>query len=146
MKCKLYYTEYAEPRRPQCDPTGTSHYVKMTCILMFSNDRRPRTISEDSGISPATIYRHTGQYQEGGSEEPSRDSYKGYCGGLDSVRAAVFRKGLKGHIYTDARQRDSISGLLNACDVTDVIAYDCKSVNAQSARELYEQENLESER
>jgi hypothetical protein len=35
------------------------------------------------------------------------------------------------------RDRVNINGLLNACDVTDVIAHDCKSVNAQSTRELY---------
>ena len=36
------------------------------------------------------------------------------------------------------RDRVNINGLLNAYDVTDVIAHDCKSVNAQSTRELYE--------
>ena len=36
------------------------------------------------------------------------------------------------------RDRVNINGLLNAYDVTDVIAHDCKSVNVQSTRELYE--------
>ena len=36
------------------------------------------------------------------------------------------------------RGRVNISGLLNAYDVTDVIAHDCESVNSQSTRELYE--------
>lgn len=36
------------------------------------------------------------------------------------------------------RDRVNINGLLNAYDVTDVIAHDCESVNAQSTRELYE--------
>ena len=35
------------------------------------------------------------------------------------------------------RDRVNINGLLNAHDVTDVIAHDCESVNAQSTRELY---------
>ena len=113
---------------------------------MFSDGCGPRTISEEPGISPATIYRYTGQYQEGGSEELPGDSYNGIvedCTVLGQHRSV---KNWEGHIYTDARQGGNISGLLNVCDVTDVIAYDCKSVNAQSTRELYEQENLESER
>lgn len=36
------------------------------------------------------------------------------------------------------RDRININRLLNAYDVTDVIAHDCESVNAQSAHELYE--------
>ena len=35
------------------------------------------------------------------------------------------------------RDRININGLLNAKDVTDVIAHECKSVNAQSTKELY---------
>ena len=45
--------------------------------MMFSDGCGPRTISEEPGISPATIYRYTGQYQEGGSEELPGDSYNG---------------------------------------------------------------------
>ena len=37
------------------------------------------------------------------------------------------------------RDHVNINGLLNAYDVTDVIAHDCESVNAQSTRELYEE-------
>ena len=36
------------------------------------------------------------------------------------------------------RDRVNINGLLNAHDVTDVIAHDCVSVNAQSTKELYQ--------
>lgn len=36
------------------------------------------------------------------------------------------------------RDRININGLLNAYDVTDVIALDCGSVNAQSTKELYQ--------
>lgn len=35
------------------------------------------------------------------------------------------------------RDRVNINGLLNAYDVTDVIAHDCGSVNAESTKELY---------
>lgn len=236
MRLKLSDTEYAELRQLQRNMAGTPDYVKVTCILMFSNGRSPKTISEDLGISPATIYRYIGQYQDGGSEELLGDSYKGYWGRLDSTQIAALRKELKEHVYTDARQvaewilrtfgvkytqqgtvdllnrigftykkttevpceadasaqtkfmeelsktlsemddkavvyyadgvhpthnsrstyawiekgevleqptvsgrdRVNINGLLNAYDVTDVIAHDCKSVNAQSTRELYE--------
>lgn len=37
------------------------------------------------------------------------------------------------------RDRVNINGLLNAYDVTDVIAHDCDSVNAQSTRKVYEE-------
>lgn len=40
------------------------------------------------------------------------------------------------------RDRVNINGLLNAHDVTDVIAHDCDCINAQSTKELY-QEALE---
>lgn len=36
------------------------------------------------------------------------------------------------------RDRVNINGLLNARDVTDVIALDCESVNAESTRQLYQ--------
>ncbi len=36
------------------------------------------------------------------------------------------------------RDRVNINGLLNAHDVTDVIAHDCQSINAQSTKELYQ--------
>ena len=36
------------------------------------------------------------------------------------------------------RDRVNINGLLNAHDVTDVIAHDCESVNAESTKEVYQ--------
>lgn len=36
------------------------------------------------------------------------------------------------------RDRVNINGLLNARDVTDVIAHDCESVNAESTKEVYQ--------
>ena len=36
------------------------------------------------------------------------------------------------------RDRVNINGLLNAYDVTDVIAHDCESVNAESTRDVYQ--------
>ena len=69
MRLKLSDTEYAEVRQLKRNMVGTPDYVKVTCILMFSNGRSPKTISEDLGISPATIYRYIGQYQDSGLEE-----------------------------------------------------------------------------
>lgn len=43
-----------------------------------------------------------------------------------------------GQPTVSGRDRVNINGLLNAYDVTDVIAHDCESVNAQSIRWLYE--------
>jgi transposase len=37
------------------------------------------------------------------------------------------------------RDRVNVNGLINARDVTDVIALECKSINAQSTKELYQQ-------
>lgn len=41
-------------------------------------------------------------------------------------------------LTVSSRDRVKMNGLLNAYDVTDVIARDCKSVNAQYTRDLYE--------
>ena len=237
MRIKLTEEEYAKLRKLQRNMVGTPDYVKVTCILMFSNGRSPKIISEDLGISPATIYRYVGEYQAGGAEGLLGKSYKGYWGRLDSAQLSALRRELKEHIYTDAKQvaewilrtfgvkytqqgtvdllnrigftykkttevpceadasaqadfmeelcktlsgmkedavvyyadgvhpthnsrstyawiekgeqfeqptvsgrdRVNINGLLNAHDVTDVIAHDCESVNAKSTQELYEE-------
>lgn len=236
MRLKLSENEYAELRQLQRNMVGTPDYVKVTCILMFSNGRSLKTISEDLGVSLASIYRYIGQYQNSGTEGLIGDHYKAYWGRLDSNQIAALRKEVKEHVYTDAKQvvkwilctfgvkytqqgvvdllnrigftykkttevpceanaadqlefmeeltktlqekdsetvvyyadgvhpthnsrstyawiekgeimeqptvsgrdRVNINGLLNAFDVTDVIAHDCESVNAQSTRELYE--------
>lgn len=236
MRLKLSIEERAELRRLQRNVVGTPDYVRITCVLMFDNGRTPKSISEDLGISMATIYRYIGDYQTGGVENLLETHYKGYCGNLSSSQICALRKEMKEHIYTDAksvsewirvtfgvsytpqgtvdllnrigftykkttevpceadpekqaefvrelaeilstrdeksvvyyadgvhpthnsrstyawiekgeqleqptvsgRDRVNINGLLNAYDVTDVIAHDCESVNAQSTRELYE--------
>ena len=234
MRLKLSEIEYAELRQLQRNMVGTPDYVKVTCLLMFSNGRSPKTTSEDLGVSLASIYRYIGQYQDGGTEELLGNHYKAYWGRLDSSQIAALRKELKEHVYTDAKQvakwilctfgvkyiqqgvvdnrigftykkttevpcesnadaqskfleeltktlkekdseavvyyadgvhpthnskstyawiekgsvmeqptvsgrdRVNINGLLNAYDVTDVIAHDSESANAQSTRELYE--------
>ena len=236
MRLKLSIKEKEELRRLQRNVVGTPDYVRITCILMFDNGRSSKTISEDLGISVATIYRYVGDYQSGGIDELLEKHYKGYSGKLDSNQLCALRKELKEHLYTDAksvaewiritfgvsytpqgtvdllnrigftykkttevpceadaekqaefakelaeiliakddkavvyyadgvhpthnsrstygwiekgkqfeqptvsgRDRVNINGLLNAYDVTDVIAHDCESVNAQSTRCLYE--------
>ena len=236
MQLKLSIEEKSELRRIQRNLVDTPDYVRITCILMYDNGRSSKSISEDLGISTATIYRYIGEYQLGGVEALLESRNKGYWGLLSSRQISVLRKELKEHVYTDAksvsewilqtfgvsytpqgtvdllnrigftykkttevpceadcdkqlqfveklsevlsgkdessviyyadgvhpthnsrstyawiekgeqleqptvsgRDRVNINGLLNAYDVTDVIAHDCKSVNAQSTRELYE--------
>ena len=237
MRVKLSIEEKEELRCLQRNVVGTPDYVRVTCILMFSNARSAKSISEDLGISLATIYRYIGEYQLGGIDELLEKHYKGYWGKLDSKQLCALRKELKEHVYTDAksvaewiritfgvsytpqgtadllnrigftykkttevpceadadeqakfvkelaevlstkdekavvyyadgvhpthnsrstyawiekgeqleqptvsgRDRVNINGLLNAYDVTDVIAHDCDSVNAQSTRKVYEE-------
>lgn len=237
MRLKLSIDEKAELRQLQRNVVGTPDYIRVTCILMFDNGRSSKSISEDLGISIATVYRYVGNYQAGGIENLLENHYQGYWGKLDSQQLCALRKELKEHVYTDAksvsewirltfgvsytpqgtvdllnrigftykkttevpceadadqqvafaeelaqilstkdekavvyyadgvhpthnsrstyawiekgeqleqptvsgRDRVNINGLLNAYDVTDVIAHDCESVNAQSTRNLYEE-------
>ena len=237
MRLKLSPEEKAQLRQLQRNLVGTPDYVRVTCILMFDNGRSSKSISEDLGISTATIYRYIGEYQSGGIDSLLGNHNKGYWGMLSSLQISALRKELKEHVYTDAksvsewirttfgvsytpqgtvdllnrigftykktkevpceadadqqlrfveelteilsakdeksvvyyadgvhpthnsrstyawiekgeeleqptvsgRDRVNINGLLNAYDVTDVISHDCKSINAQSTRELYEE-------
>ena len=104
MKLKLSEIEYAELRQLQRNMVGNRDYVKVTCILMFSNGRSLKTISEDLGVSLASIYRYIGQYQDGGTEGLIGDHYKAYWGRLDSNQIAALRKEVKEYVYTDAKQ------------------------------------------
>ena len=104
MRLELSEIEYAELRQLQRNKVGTPDYVKVTCLLMFSNGRSPKTISEDLGVSLASIYRYIGQYQDGGTEELLGNHYKAYWGRLDSSQIAALRKEVKEHVYTDAKQ------------------------------------------
>lgn len=115
MRLKLSIEEKEEVRRLQRNAVGTPDYVRLTCILMFDNGRSSKSISEDLGISIATVYRYVGDYQSGG---------------MDNLLEQPTVSG---------RDRVNINGLLNAYDVTDVIAHDCESVNVKSHRELYEE-------
>lgn len=236
-RIKLSIEEKEEVRRLQRNAVGTPDYVRLTCILMFDNGRSSKLISEDLGISIATVYRYVGDYQSGGIDNLLESHCQGYWGKLDSMQLCALCKELREHIYTDAksvsewirvtfgvsytpqgtvdllnrigftykkttevpceadafkqaefvkelsgilsskeendvfyyadgvhptqnsrstyawiekgerleqptvsgRDRVNINGLLNAYDVTDVIAHDCESVNAKSTRELYEE-------
>lgn len=104
MELKLSEIEHAELRQLQRDMVGPPDYVKVTCILMFSNGRSPKTISDDLGVSLASIYRYIGQYQDSGAEELIENHYKAYRGRLDSNQIAALRKEVKEHVYTDAKQ------------------------------------------
>lgn len=109
MRIQLSEIEYAELRQLQRNMVGTPDYVKVTCILMFSNGRSPKTMSDDLGVSLASIYRssiyrYIDQYQDGGTEELIENHYKAYWGRWDSNQIAASRKDLKEHVYTDAKQ------------------------------------------
>ncbi len=56
---------------------------------MFDNGRSSKSISEDLGISIATVYRYVGDYQAGGIENLLENHYQGYWGKLDSQRLPV---------------------------------------------------------
>ena len=45
MRLKLSEIEYAELRQLQRNMVGTPDYVKVTCLLMFSNGRSPKSVS-----------------------------------------------------------------------------------------------------
>lgn len=180
MRLKLSIEEKEELRRLQRNVVGTPDYVRITCILMFDNGRSSKNISEDLGISVATIYRYVGDYQLGGIDELNRIgfTYKKTtevpCE-ADAEKQAEFAKELaeiliakddktvvyyadgvhpthnsrstygwieKGKQFeqptVSGRDSVNINGLLNAYDVTDVIAHNCESVNAQSTHWLYE--------
>lgn len=80
---------------------GTPDYVRLTCILMFDNGRSSKSISEDLGISIATVYRYVGDYQSGGIDNLLESHCQGYWGKLDSMQLCA--KILREHIYTDAK-------------------------------------------
>ena len=235
MRINLSKEEREHLRRIQRNVLGTCDYVCLTSVLMYSNGRSVENISEDLGVSPATVYRYIGQYVSGGIDSLLRHQKDGYWGKMDSFQLSRLRKELKTNLYTDAksvsswisqtfnihytaqgcvrllnrigftykktsevpceadsekqeafmrelsrllekkdertvvyyadgvhpthnsrstyawiekgeefaqptvsgRERVNINGLLNAYDVTDVIAHDCDSVNAQSTKALY---------
>lgn len=103
MRLRLFIEEEKSAlRRVQRNLVGTPDYVRIICILMYDNGRSSKSISEDPGISTATIYRYVGGYQLGGVESLLESRNKG-CGGLPgNHQASVLRKELKEHVYTDA--------------------------------------------
>lgn len=69
---------------------------------MYDNGRSSKSISEDLGISTATIYRYIGEYQLGGVDSLPENRNNGYRGLLSSHQISVLRKELKEHVYTNA--------------------------------------------
>ena len=108
MELTLSPTEIEELRKLQCNLQGRSDYARVTCILMLSMGNTPIFVADCLGIDISTIYRYRSLYLEGGLDKLLENRYRGY------------------------------QGLLNAYDVTDVIALDCECVNAESTKELYE--------
>lgn len=103
MRLKLSIEEKDEVRRLQRNAVGTPDYVRLTCILMFDNGRSSKSISEDLGISIATVYRYVGDYLSGGIDNLLESHCQGYWGKLDSMQLCTLRNELREHIYTDAK-------------------------------------------
>lgn len=103
MRLKLSIEEKDEVRRLQRNAVGTPDYVRLTCILMFDNGRSSKSISEDLGISIATVYRYVGDYLSGGIDNLLESHCQGYWGKLDSMQLCALRNELREHIYTDAK-------------------------------------------
>ena len=70
---------------------------------MSDNGRSSKVISEDLGISIATVCRYVGDYQSGGIENLLESHCKGYWGKLDSMQLCALRNELREHIYTDVK-------------------------------------------
>lgn len=66
--------------------SGTTAYVRVTCVLMFNNGRSVNSISEDLGISVATV---------------------GYWRKMDGFQLSLLRKELKTKLYTEAKSVSS---------------------------------------
>ncbi len=103
MRLKLSIEEKDEVRRLQRNAVGTPDYVRLTCILMFDNGRSSKSISEDLGISIATVYRYVGDYLSGGIDNLLESHCQGYWGKLDRMQLCALRNELREHIYTDAK-------------------------------------------
>ena len=66
MKFELSQEERESLRHIQRKVSGTTAYVRVTSVLMFNNGRSVDSISEDLGISVATVYHYIGLYVSGG--------------------------------------------------------------------------------
>lgn len=68
MQLQLSIEEKSDLHRLQRNLVGTPDYVRITCTLMFDNDRSPKFIFANLDISPTTIYRYISEYQADGIE------------------------------------------------------------------------------
>jgi transposase len=111
MEFRLTVLELEEFRGYQRNLAGVPSYVKVTCILMLSKGFSVEVVSDSLDIDISTAYRYQTYLSKG--EEFMQPTVSG-C------------------------DRLNINGLVNAKDITDVIAVDCEHVNAQSTKDLYQ--------
>jgi transposase len=98
----------------ECDPEKQVSFVKELSEIFKKQDKKEEqsVVYYADGVHPTHNTRSTYAWIEKGTE-------------LEQPTVS-------------GRDRVNINGLLNAKDVTDVIAVDCESVNAQSTKELYQ--------
>lgn len=107
MKFQLSQEERESLRRIQRKVSGTTAYVRVTSVLMFNHGRSVDSISEDLGISVATVYRYIGLYVSSGIDKLLRCEQVGYWGKMDSFQLSLLRKELKTKLYTEAKSVSS---------------------------------------
>ena len=107
MKFQLSQEERESLRRIQRKVSGTTANVRVTSVLMFNHGRSVDSISEDLGISVATVYRYIGLYVSGGIDKFLRCEQVGYWGKMDSFQLSLLRKELKTKLYTEAKSVSS---------------------------------------
>lgn len=83
MKFQLSQEERESLRHIQRKVSGTTANVRVTSVLMFNHGRSVDSISEDLGISVATVYRYIGLYVSGGIDKLLRCEQVGYWGKMD---------------------------------------------------------------
>ena len=107
MKFQLSQEERESLRHIQRKVSGTTANVRVTSVLMFNHGRSVDSISEDLGISVATVYRYIGLYVSGGIDKLLRCEQVGYWGQMDSFQLSLLRKELKTKLYTEAKSVSS---------------------------------------
>lgn len=103
MDLPLSASDLLELKKIQRNVVGTPGYVKVTCVLMFSQGLSVQVISNSLGIDASTTYRYLNTYTSSGIEPLLGTGHKGYWGMLDSHQLSVLREELKAHVYTDAK-------------------------------------------
>ncbi len=130
MQIEFSTSENDALRKLQRNLAGSSDYVRKTTEVPCEADAsgQKEFTQELSSLLKENDETTVVYYADG--VHPTRNSRSTYAGtekGEELPQPTV-----------SGRERVNVNGLLNAYDVTDMIARDCDSVNAQSTRVLYE--------